>query len=45
MKDVVENEVMKELIITKEDFKKYFDESKIITKEKYENYINFKRKN
>lgn len=44
MKDVVENEVMKELIITKEDFKNCFYERKIITKQEYKEYLKNKNK-
>lgn len=43
MKDVVLDEVVKELIITKEDFKSYFDERNIISRKEYEKYL--KRKN
>ena len=39
MEDVVENEVMKELIISKEDFKNCFYERKIITKQEYKEYL------
>lgn len=42
-KDVVLDEEMKKLIISKEDFKKYFDERKIICKKEYEEYL--KQKN
>ena len=43
MRDVVVNEVMKKLIISKEDFKKYFDERKIITKKDYSLYLKKKQ--
>lgn len=33
------NEVKKELIISKEDFKNYFYERKIITKQEYKEYL------
>nr|DAD94828.1 MAG TPA: hypothetical protein [Siphoviridae sp. ctiJI15] len=44
MEDVVENEVMKELIISKEDFKNCFYERKIITKQEYKEYLKNKNK-
>lgn len=37
--NVVEKEVMKELMITKEDYEKYFYKRKDITKEEYEKYL------
>lgn len=43
--NVVENEVMKELIISNEDFKKYFNKRKWITREEYENYLKIKLDN
>lgn len=43
MKDVVLNRVMKELIISKEDFRNYFNEKKVINSNEYEKY--FKCKN
>ena len=42
-KDVVLDEKMKKSIISKEDFKKYFKERKIICKKEYEEYL--KQKN
>lgn len=36
--NVIENEVMKELIISNEDFEKYFNKRKWITREEYEKY-------
>ena len=45
MKDVVLNEVMKELIISNEDFEKYFNKKQIISgKELLEYYIRKKYK-
>lgn len=38
-KEVVLDEEMKKLIISKEDFKKYFDERKFICKKEYEEYL------
>lgn len=38
-KDVVLDEIMKELIISKEDFKDYFNERRIITKQEYREYL------
>lgn len=40
MKDVILNEVMKEKIISREDFKNYFNRKQIITKEEYSIYFN-----
>ena len=44
MKGVVLNEVMKKLIISKEDFKNYFNERKIINKMEYYEFLNSKQK-
>jgi len=48
MKDVIlneiKNEVMKELIISKEDFRKYFNGRNIISKKEYEKYLKIKIK-
>ncbi len=43
--NVIENEVMKELIIRNEDFEKYFNKRKWITREEYEKYIKIKLDN
>lgn len=43
--NVVENEVMKELIISNEDFEKYFNKRKWITREEYGNYLKIKLDN
>lgn len=43
-KDVVFNEVMKELIISKEDFKNYFNGRKIINKKEYQEYLKTKNR-
>ena len=40
MKDVVLDEVMKNEIISKENFSRYFAQKKIITKEEYNIYFN-----
>ena len=40
MKDVVLDEVMKNEIISKENFSRYFAQKKIITKEEYNIYCN-----
>ena len=42
MRDVVLNEIKKELIISKNDFKNYFNSRKIISKEEYKKYIQIK---
>ena len=42
-KDVVLDVEMKELIISKEDFKRFFNERKIINKKEYKQYL--KQKN
>lgn len=42
--NVILNEVMKELIISKEDFEKYFNSRKIISKEEYKIYLQKKIK-
>lgn len=44
MIDVIEKEIMKELIISKEDFEKYFNSRKIISKEEYKIYLQKKIK-
>ena len=44
MLNVVEDEEMKILIISKEDFKNYFNSRKIISKDEYEKYIQMKIK-
>lgn len=38
----VENEILKELIINNEDFEKYFNKKKWITKEEYQKYLQIK---
>lgn len=43
-KDVVLNEIKKELIISKEDFKDYFNERRIITKQEYREYLESKNR-
>ena len=43
--NVIENEVMKELIISNEDFEKYFNKRKCITREEYEKYLKIKLDN
>lgn len=42
MKDVVLDEVMKELIISKRDFENYFKKKNIIDIEQYNSYIKTK---
>lgn len=42
-KDVLLNEEMEKLIISKEDFRKYFNERKIICKNEYEEYLKQKK--
>lgn len=37
--NVVEKEIMKELMITKEDYESYFNKRKTITKEEYRKYL------
>lgn len=44
MLSVVENGVIKKLMISKEDFKSYFNSRKIISKEEYKKYIQMKIK-
>ena len=44
MRDVILNEIKKDLIISKSDFKEYFNSKKVITKQEYVNYIRAKRK-
>ena len=41
--NVVKDEVMEELIISNEDFEKYFNKRKWITKEEYEKYLQIKK--
>lgn len=43
--NVIENEVMKELIISNEDFEKYFNKRKWITREEYEKNLKIKLDN
>lgn len=43
--NVVENETMEELIISNEDFEKYFNKRKWITREEYEKYLQIKLDN
>lgn len=38
-KDIVSNKKMEKLIISKEDFEKYFNRRNIITVEEYERYL------
>ena len=40
MKDVILDEVMKELIINKKDFAKYFNKKQVVNKKKYQEYFN-----
>lgn len=42
MKDVVLDEVMKELIISKKDFEKYFKKKNIVDIKQYNSYIKTK---
>ena len=42
MKDVVLDEVMKDDIISREDFEKYFNKKQIVNKQKYQEYLNKK---
>lgn len=44
MEDVVLNEVKREYVISKEDFKNYFNERKIISKSEYISYLENKNK-
>lgn len=44
MKNVVEDVVVKELMISNEDFEKYFNKRECITKEEYCNYLKLKDK-
>ena len=39
MNNVISNESIKKLIITKEEYKKYFNEKKIISQEEYRIYL------
>ena len=39
MKNVVLDEVMKELIINKKDFVKYFNKKPVVNKKKYQEYF------
>lgn len=43
--NVVENEIMEGLIISNEDFEKYFNKRKWITREEYEKYLQIKLDN
>ena len=43
--NVVEDEIMKVLIISNEDFEKYFDKRKWITREEYKKYLQIKLDN
>ena len=43
--NVVKDEVMEELIISNEDFEKYFNKRKWITTEEYEKYLQIKLDN
>lgn len=43
-KEGILNETIEELKIVKEDWKNYFRENKIISKEEYINYLNTKKK-
>lgn len=45
MKDVVEDETMKAVIISNEDFEKYFNKEEWITKEDYQKYLQLKLDN
>ena len=40
--NVVKDEIMEELIISNENFEKYFNKRKWITKEEYEKYLQIK---
>ena len=39
MKDVVLDEAMKKLIISKKDFEKYFNKKQVVKKKKYQEYF------
>ena len=39
MKDVILDEVRKELIISKKDFAKYFNKKQVVNKKKYQEYF------
>ena len=39
MKNIVLDEVMKELIINKKDFAKYFNKKQVVNKKKYQEYF------
>ncbi len=39
MKDLISNKTMKEIIITKRELQKYFDNKKIIKKSEYVEYL------
>ncbi len=41
-KNIISNKKMKELIISKEHFEKYFNKRNVITKEEYERYLKIK---
>ncbi len=43
--NIVEDEIIKELIISNEDFEKYFDKKEWITREEYEKYLQIKLDN
>lgn len=43
--NVVKNEIIKEPIISNEDFEKYFNKRKWITREEYEKYLQIKLDN
>ena len=43
--NIVEDEVMKELIISNEDFEKYFNKKTWITKKEYEKFLRIKLDN
>lgn len=45
MRDVVVDEIIKEQIISNEDFEKYFDKKEWITKEEYQKYLQIKLDN
>ena len=43
--NIVEDEIIKKLIISNEDFEKYFDKKEWITREEYEKYLQIKLDN
>jgi len=43
-KDILSKETMKEFIISKEDFKNYFNERSIISKNEYQGYLKIKNR-